>query len=92
MALFTATATIHIFPDLDAIGDRQEYHRRLDKGINNWIHKLEVFSAGATVVDISFNEITDRMVLIVVSYRSSTPTEVSLQVAIDRAISGEDDL
>lgn len=90
MALFTATATIYVNPSLK-YGEMADFHTRLDKGINDWVHKAEVSVSGLVVVDFTINNNDSVLPWVIASYRSSVPTEVSLQVAIDRALSGEDE-
>ena len=89
MALFVATATIYIDHELK-YDDMADFHARVDNGINTWVHKAEVSVPGLVVVDFTISN-DNVLPWVVASYRSSVPTDASLQIAINRAISGEDE-
>lgn len=91
MALFVATAHVHIDPQMK-YEDLRDFHNRLDNGINRWTKRNEEFASGFVVVDIAITNIGNPFLMVTASYRSSAPTEFNLQESINHALYEDDDL
>ena len=91
MALFVATAHVHENPQMK-YEDLRNFHNRLDNGINRWTKRNEELVSGFVVVDISITSIGNPFLLVTASYRSSAPTEFSLQESINRALYEDDEI
>lgn len=91
MALFIATAHVHVDPQMK-YEDLKDFHNCLDKGINRWTKRNEELVSGFVVVDISITDISNPFLLVTASYRSSAPTEFSLQESINRALYEDDEI
>ena len=58
----------------------------LNRGINNWILKASTKRSDFEIVDISFRALKDDIVLVVITYQSKLPCDISLQTEINKSM------